>query len=199
MNVDEQLLLDIKNGNISAFENFFQNSHNRLLNYARLFIKEDFIASDLVQEAFVHFWEKRKELRTGKSIEALIFKSVRNRCLNYLRENKTYQKHLDQYSIEETSVQHLSQYDFLGKEEDSIEEMLINEIERSIEKLPEKCRQVFVMNKYEGKKQHEIAEELGISVKAVEKHISTAKGKLKKHLELKFPALSMIALFFIEF
>ncbi len=199
MMVDDQLLQQIKEGGIGAFERFFQNSYARLFNYAKIFIPNDLVAADMVQEAFIHFWDKRKELRVGKSIESLIFTSVRNRCLNYLRDESTYQKHLDNYKLEESEFQFLSQYDFLGKEEESLEELLIKEMEKSISKLPEKCRQVFLMSKVEGKKQKQISEELGISVKAVEKHISTAKVKLRESMELKFPALSLMITFFIEF
>ncbi len=200
MKLDEQLLRDIKEGKISSFEQFFQNSYARLLNYAKLFIKDEGVATDMVQESFIHFWDKRKELRTGKSIESLIFTSVRNRCLNYLRDKDTYNKHLENFKVEQSvDIQYLTQYDFLGSEQESIEELIAKELEISINKLPEKCRQVFLMNKKDGKKQKEIAEELGISQKAVEKHIATAKTKLKESLELKFPALGLLIAFFIEF
>lgn len=198
MKVDEQLLEDIKNGKASALEIFFQNSHARLLNYAKLFVARDAVAADMVQEAFIHFWDKRKELHRGKSIESLIFTSVRNRCLNYLRDENTYKNHLDNFKAERTEIQHLAQYDFLNKEEESIEELLLKELNISIASLPEKCRQVFVMNKVDGKKQREIAEELGISQKVVEKHIATAKMKLRESLEFKFPTLSLLIAFFIE-
>ena len=198
MKVDEQLLEDIKDGKASALEIFFQNSHARLLNYAKLFVARDAVAADMVQEAFIHFWDKRKELRRGKSIESLIFTSVRNRCLNYLRDENTYRNHLDNFKTERTDIQHLAQYDFLSNEEESLEELLLKELNISIDNLPEKCRQVFVMNKIDGKKQREIAEELGISQKVVEKHIATAKMKLRESLEFKFPTLSLLIAFFIE-
>ncbi len=200
MKLDEHLLRDIRDGKIASFEVFFQNSYARLLNYAKLFIHDEEVASDMVQESFIHFWDKRNELRTGKSIESLIFTSVRNRCLNYLRDKNTYNKHLENYKIEQgVDVQYLVQYDFLGHEELSVEELIARELEISINKLPEKCRQVFLMSKQDGKKQKEIAEELGISQKAVEKHIATAKAKLKQSLEQKFPALGLLIAFFIEF
>ena len=198
MKVDEQLLEDIKDGKASALEIFFQNSHARLLNYAKLFVARDAVAADMVQEAFIHFWANRKELRRGKSIESLIFTSVRNRCLNYLRDENTYRNHLDNFKTERTDIQHLAQYDFLSNEEESLEELLLKELNISIDNLPEKCRQVFVMNKIDGKKQREIAEELGISQKVVEKHIATAKMKLRESLEFKFPTLSLLIAFFIE-
>lgn len=198
MKVDERLLLDIKDGRIKAFEKFFQNSHARLLNYAKIFIPDAAIADDMVQEAFIHFWNKRKELRVGKSIESLIFTSVRNRCLNYLRDENIYKKHKEGYKVEENALQFIGQYDFLGEEGDSLEEMLIKELENSIEQLPDKCRQVFLMSKKEGIKQKDIAEQLGISPKAVEKHIATAKVKIRENMQLKFPTLGILIAFFMD-
>ena len=199
MSFDNQLLMSIKQGDKAAFEQFFQNSYMRLLNYTGLFISDQEIAADIVQEAFIHFWDKRTNLQTGKSIESLMFTSVRNRCLNYLRDRQTYLKHVDRFTGEGEELQVLSQYDFLGVEEESVEELLAKELSVALEQLPEKCKEVFLLNKVEGKKQKEIALELGISVKAVEKHIATAKVKLREQLEKKFPALSILISFFIEF
>ena len=199
MSFDDQLLISIKQGDKTVFEQFFQNSYMRLLNYAGLFISDQEIAADIVQEAFIHFWDKRTDLQPGKSIEALMFTSVRNRCLNYLRDRKTYLKHLDQFTGEVEELQFLTHYDFLGGEEESVEELLANELSMALDQLPEKCKKVFLLSKLEGKKQKDIALELGISLKAVEKHIATAKVKLREHLEKKFPALSILISFFIEF
>jgi len=199
MSFDDQLLKLIKQGDKAAFEQFFQNSYMRLLNYASLFISDREIAADMVQEAFIHFWDKRFNLQSDKSIEALIFTSVRNRCLNYLRDRQTYQKHIDKYTGEVEEMQFLIQYDFLENEEESVEELLARELSNALDLLPEKCKKVFLLSKLEGKKQKEIASELGISLKAVEKHIATAKTKLREQLEKKFPALSVLISFFIEF
>jgi len=199
MSFDDQLLMSIKQGDKSAFEQFFQNSYMRLLNYTGLIVSDQEIAADIVQEAFIHFWDKRTNLQTGKSIEALMFTSVRNRCLNYLRDRQTYLKHVDRFTGEIEELQCLSQYDFLEFEEESVEELLTKELSMALDQLPEKCKKVFLLSKVEGKKQKEIALELGISVKAVEKHIAIAKVRLREQLEKKFPALSILIAFFIEF
>ncbi|MCU4154657.1 RNA polymerase sigma-70 factor [Carboxylicivirga sp. A043] len=197
MTTEEQHLNLIAQGNKEAFEQFFQQSYMRLLNYASLFIPNREIADDIVQEAFINFWNKRSELKAGKSIEALMFTSVRNRCLNYLRDHQTYLSHIDQLQTEK--LQFLSHYDFLGEEEESIEELLITELHAALDSLPPKCKEVFLLNKIEGFKQKEIAEKLDISIKAVEKHIAVAKVKLREHLEKKFPALGLLITFFLDF
>ena len=197
MTKEEHLVKLIAQGNKEAFEKFFQQAYSRLLNYACIFITNNEMADDIVQEAFIHFWNKRNELKEGKSIEALMFTSVRNRCLNFLRDQQTYLSHIDQIKTEK--LQFLSHYDFLGEEEESIEELLIKELQIAMDALPPKCREVFLLNKVEGVRQKEIAARLGISVKAVEKHIALAKVKLREHLENKFPALGLLISFFLNF
>ncbi len=199
MLVDDQLLILIKQGDKEAFERFFQQAYMRLLNYAGLFITNQEVADDIVQEAFIHFWDKRADLKPGKSIESLMYTSVRNRSLNYLRDHQTYLSHVGQLTQQVEELQFLSQYDFMGEEEDPIEELLAKELEVALNLLPEKCRKIFLLNKLEGKKQKEIAQELEVSLKTVEKHISIAKQKLREHLEKKFPALGILITFFIEF
>ncbi len=197
MVTDEQLLELILQGSEEAFEQFFQQSYMRLMNYAALFITCDEIADDIVQEAFISFWNRRNDLEEGRSLDALIFASVRNRCLNYLRNHQTYLSHIGQIKTEK--LQFLSHYDFLGEEEEPIEEMLIKELQIALDTLPPKCREVFILNKADGIKQKEIADKLGISVKAVEKHITLAKNKLRRHLESKFPAFGILIAFFLNF
>lgn len=197
MTTEAQLLKLIVQGNKEAFEKFFQQTYPRLLNYASFFIPNTEMVDDIVQEAFIHFWNKRSDLKEGKSIEALMFTSVRNRCLNYLRDQHTYLSHIDHLKSEK--LQFLSHYDFLGEEEESIEELLLKELQVALDSLSPKCREVFLLNKAEGVKQKEIAKKLGISVKAVEKHISLAKVKLREHLENKFPTLGILISFFLNF
>jgi RNA polymerase sigma-70 factor (ECF subfamily) len=106
------------------------------------------------------------------------------------RKNDLTDKNLS--LLEESELQHLYQLDFTGREERPLEEKLIEAIRESVGKLPEKRRQVFVKAKIEGKKNKDVAEELGISVKAVEKHLHQAKEQIRKEMVEKFPLLSVL-------
>ena len=199
MIIDEQIISQIKAGNIHSLEKYFYQVQPRLIKYAKLFISNDQVAEDLVHESFICFWENRKKLQSGRSVDALLFTTIRNRCLNYIRDNNVYEKHLEKYRNLNSEVQHLYQIDFLGHKEESIEELLLKELQISIELLPEKCKKVFTLNKINGVKQSDIARELGITIKSVEKHIAVAKEKIRQRLEHKFPTLTILVLFFIEF
>lgn len=163
-----------------------------MLGYCRLFIHEQEQANDLVQECFIKLWEKRSSIKTTQSVESLLFVMLRNRCLNYLRDKKLHKPETEIDSVGENELQHLFQLDFIGKEESILEEQLIVAIRESVDKLPEKRKIVFTKSKLEGKKNKDVADELGISVKAVEKHLHQAKEQIRKEMLLKFPLMAVM-------
>lgn len=182
----------LKEGAPSAYEELFKQTYPRLQGYCSLFIHDQAQANDLVQECFVRLWEKRQTISPAQSVESLLFVMLRNRCLNFLRDRKHDLTEKNISTIEESELQHLYQIDFTGREEKTLEEKLVEAIRDSVEKLPEKRKLVFVKAKIEGKKNKEVAEELGISVKAVEKHLHQAKEQIRKEMQEKFPLLSVL-------
>lgn len=182
----------LKEGNPSAFEALFKQLVPRMLGYCKLFVSDHALASDLVQDCFVKLWEKRSTINPSHSVESLMFVMLRNRCLNWLRDQKLHAIGKEIISLEDSELQYLYQLDFTGKEEKSLEENLIEAIYESVNKLPEKKRIVFVKAKIEGRKSKDVAEELGISVKAVEKHLHQAKEQIRNDMLLKFPLLSVL-------
>ena len=196
--VNNQLNIRLKEGNPFAYEELFKQTFPRLLGYCRLFIQDRSQSNDLVQECFVKLWEKRSAIKPSQSVESLLFVMLRNRCLNYLRDKKMQMTGQNIGFIEENELQHLFELDFTGKEEKSLEEKLIEAIQQSIEKLPEKRKLVFTKTKIEGKKNKEVADELGISVKAVEKHLHQAKEQIRQEVLLKFPLLTALIAFMLK-
>lgn len=187
-----QFNIKLKEGNSQAYEELFKQTYPRLLGYCSLFIHNQPQANDLVQECFVRLWEKRTTINSSLSVESLLFVMLRNRCLNFLRDQKLHSSEKSIDLIGENELQHLYQLDFAGKEEKTLEEKLIEAIRKSVEKLPEKRKLVFTKAKIEGKKNKEVAEELSISVKAVEKHLSQAKEQIRREMLRKFPLLSVL-------
>lgn len=192
------LNIRLKEGMPSAYEELFKQTFPRMLGYCRLFIRDQAQANDLVQECFVKLWEKRSTIRSTQSIESLLFVMLRNKCLNFLRDQKLNVNDKNINLIEENELQHLYQLDFIGMEEKSVEEKLIEAIRESVEKLPEKRKLVFMKTKIEGKKNKEVAEELGISVKAVEKHLHQAKEQIRTEMLKEFPLLSILIVIILK-
>lgn len=187
-----QLNIRLKEGNPAAYEELFKQTFPRMLGYCKLFIHDQAQANDLIQECYVKLWEKRATIKISQSVESLLFVMLRNKCLNYLRDQKLHDFEKDIESIKENELQHLYQLDFTGREEKTMEENLIEAIRESLDNLPEKRKLVFVKAKIEGKKNKDIADELGISVKAVEKHLHQAKEQIRTEMLKEFPLLSLL-------
>lgn len=185
---DEKILLkEIKQGNDKALEFLFKNYHSRLYGYAIRFISDPEIVRDIIQECFIKLWEKRETLQSI-SITALLFAMVRNGCLNYLKHLRIVEKHSIEYieTIEGEERLYYSNFYF-----DSEQKILYKELEEQIgiviDHLPPRCREVFIMSRFKGMKNREIAEELQISTTAIEKHISKALLSFSKHFKDKYP------------
>jgi RNA polymerase sigma-70 factor, ECF subfamily len=183
---------DLRSGETAAFEILFRLLFPRLQGYCRLFVSDTQMAVDLVQDCFLKLWEKRESISDDKSVEALLYRMVRNRCLNYLRDNqKTF--YIDNHADKEINeIQYLYQLDFQGREELSMEEMLVEAVRDAIDRLPARAREVFIKSKIDGVKQQEIAAELNISLKMVEKYIRQARDLVKADVEKKFPAYAFL-------
>jgi RNA polymerase sigma-70 factor (ECF subfamily) len=195
---DIQTNYSLKKGDPSAFKDVFRLLYPRLKGYCKLFVSDDNKAEDLIQETFITLWEKRHSIKTDRSIESYLFVILRNNCLNFLR-NEKLEKTTSSVDIEEVSeLQYLYQIDFLGKEEKSLEEQLVESFQVAVDELPDKMKQVFKLCKIEGRKQKEVAEEMGISIKMVEKHIAKAKEQIRKKLIDQYPTLIILVTMLLE-
>jgi RNA polymerase sigma-70 factor, ECF subfamily len=154
------------------FEILFKNNFKELCRFASKYIKDVETVKEIVQDTFVNLWSKKESLDMNLQIKSYLITSVKNRCLNYIRNNK---KFIEDFSeIENYDIEY-EENDFL------IEEELNIKIESSIAELPQKCKEIFIMNRYENLKYLEIADKLSISVKTVEAHMS----KALKHMRIK--------------
>jgi RNA polymerase sigma-70 factor, ECF subfamily len=193
-----QTRLELKKGNPESFKEVFLVLYPRLKGYCRLFIADESLVEDIIQETFITLWEKRDLIKTDKSIESLIFVMVRNRCLNELRNLRLEGEKINPENLKVNELQFLYQLDFNSKEDKSLEEMLIESFQQAVDELPEKMKMVFTLCKIEGKNQKEVAENLGISIKMVEKHISGAKQHIREKLLKQYPALILLIALLME-
>ncbi|MEN8118310.1 MAG: RNA polymerase sigma-70 factor [Bacteroidota bacterium] len=189
---DIQIKIGLKRGDPSSFKEVFRLLYPRLKGYCKLFISNDSQVEDIIQESFISLWENKETIEINKSIESYVFVILRNKCLNFLKKQKLKDSKIDIENINITELQFLYQLDFTEKEEKSLEEQLIESFQNAVEELPEKMKIVFTKCKIEGKKQKVVAEELGIGVKMVEKHISKAKQQIRERLIKQYPALIVL-------
>jgi len=192
-----QTKLDLKEGNPDAFREVFRILYPRLKGYCRLFIANKSEVEDIIQESFLGLWEHRHSIDVYKNIESRLFVTVRNRCLNYIKGQSLITERIQIEDLAFSELQYLYQLDFTGKEEKGIEEMLIESFQQAVDGLPPKMKTVFIRCKLKGEKQKKVAEELGISQKMVEKHISKAKSHIHEKLLALYPTMGFMIVFLL--
>ncbi len=133
-------------------------------------------SKEIVHNVFIKLWENRADFDWEKPAKSYLFTAVYNRSMNYLRDNKKY---VSQDTVD--NLQHKpDEYAFSDTMETA---ELESRIKSALQSLPEKCREVFELNRFEGKKYAEIAAYLNISVKTVESQMSKALKLLKEELK----------------
>lgn len=182
------------------FELIFKHYYSNLCYYACKFIDDDYVAEDIIQEIFSNLWEKKIDLGSDNILKAYLFRSVHNRCINYLNLKKRTTKH-HQIIHDKLVLMELEYYNTEHGTAKSLFELEIK-IDEVISRLPKQCRNVFELSRQKGLKNREIAAELNISVSVVEKHISKAlrimHNALKDYLILTLILLENISII-IEF
>ena len=163
------------------FELIFKTYYGRLCHYACKFIDEDFVAEDIVQEIFSNLWEKQFDLGSESILKAYLFRSVHNRCLNYINYKRITEKH-HQIIQNKLALIELEYYNTEHGTAKSLFELEIK-IDEAISGLPDQCKKVFELSRQKGLKNREIAIELDISVSVVEKHISKALRIMREALK----------------
>ncbi len=151
-----------------AYKQFFP----MLTGFAFRYVEDRDVAEDIVQEVFSKTWHQSDRIEIRTNVKSYLFGAVRNACLNHLK----HQKVVETYAKEATGHQAPDQAAFMEMDE------LQEKINQALDQLPEKRRQIFELSRFEGKKYHEIAEELDISIKTVETQMSRALKVIRKVL-----------------
>jgi RNA polymerase sigma-70 factor, ECF subfamily len=176
---------ELKEGDINAFEMFFRTYYQPLCNYAYSFIRDRDEAEEIVQSAFLSMWEKRDTLDIKTSLKSYLYTVVRNTSLNVIKHEKIKQKHVGEaLANEERSHENVTQK-ILSSE-------LEERIQHAIESLPEQCRLVFKLSRFEELKYSEIAEQLKISIKTVENQMGKALKIMREQLKDYLPVLILL-------
>jgi RNA polymerase sigma-70 factor (ECF subfamily) len=165
----------------------FRRYSKPLFYYALKFVDEE-VAKDLVQDVFLKL-SANHHLVVSSSLEGLLFTMIRNKCLQQIEKQKI------RASYQEASALRLKEDEilFYSTEARSLIELELHEqLDKAVAALPEKCREVFILSRYHEKMNKEIAEELGISIKTVEKHISTALKLIRIALKDYLPLVVLL-------
>ena len=172
------LLKDVRNN----FDKIYVLYYSRMFRFAKEYVLFDEDAENIVQDVFLLLWEKREVLDIQISLVSYLFALVKNKSLDYLRHKVIADEYKQELSAKLTALELLN-YSFTSDEE--IEQILMT----TINKLPERCRQVFLKSRIEGKRNREIANELNLTVSTVENQMTIALRKLRVELKDYLPLL----------
>lgn len=161
--------------NESSYEELFRQWYTPLCKLVFRILQDKALTEDTVQEVFIKLWEKREELKIEVSLKAYVYRAAINASYNHLEKNKRYGK----LSLEDMTVDpsdsHTAEAYLHAKE-------LEKKIGEALASLPEACREVFMLSRYENLSYKEIAETLGISVKTVENQMGKALRIFRERL-----------------
>lgn len=168
----------------TIFEGLYYKYSDRLYNFAFRFVSDEHTAQGIVHEAYGTLWEKF-EGKESDAWQALLFRIVRNRSIDTLRHQSSLRIVSLTDSFRNVCDEGLYQMDFAVNDSDrkTIYDELTANIHSIMGKLPDRCREVFMMSRFQNMKNKEIAAALKISEKAVEKHIHKALTVFRKELD----------------
>ena len=184
--IADELFDQVRDDDQKAFERLFSIYFPRLKDFAYKVVRDDGISQDIVQDVFLKVWDQRAQIQ-NINIEAYLFKLVRNRCIDYIKYLKVVNNRMDKIRIS-LKIEELYRIDFIGDEPYIlIEEELNAKLEKIIQRLPNRCREVFLLSRMDGLKNKEIAEKLNISIKNVERHLSRALHAFRDNFSGELP------------
>lgn len=172
----------------SAFEQVFKTYFKNLHAYAFTILKDEAEAEEMVQQVFFKLWERADRLSLSGSIAAYLYRAVHNESLNLLKHRKVRAEH-------QLHVVHTMK----DRTDNAPGKMMSKELETkfqaALNDLPEQCRTIFQLSRFEEMKYRDIADKLDISIKTVENQM----GKALKILRLKLVEFLSILSLFINF
>lgn len=174
---NDVLIEALRSGDESAYAYLIETYHHKLCVYANSLVKNVYSAEDIVQNVFIRIWEQRTRLKTDHALKSFLYKLVYNEFIDLYRKNQSL------FSLEKSYYEALN---VIVNEDDSESfQRVLNVVNKEIQNLPPKCKQVFILSKKEGLTNIEIAEHLDVSIKTVEAQITKAFSILRSSLDEK--------------
>ena len=184
----EKILSLYKQNEKVAMQLLFDVYYDPLLLYCNRMVHDAEGAEDIVQECFVHLWFSRRLQSFEGDLDRCMFQAVRFRTINYIRDKHRRDKMHDDSSVDDYILPGILREEEAGQE--------IELLYRTINRLPDECRKIFLMAALDDMKYQEIADALQISVNTVKTQMKIALRFLREHLNKE--SFSSILLFFVE-
>jgi RNA polymerase sigma-70 factor (ECF subfamily) len=177
---DREWVARIRQGDIAAFEAMYRTYKNDLGAFLESFVRSREAAEEIIQDLFVRLWEQRDLWEFQGALNTYLFRAARNRAISYLRHERVATRFLERRAGEV-----VAEFDSVrqpGADEACQANELEAAVDRAVEALPERCREVFRLNRYHGLSYAEVAQAMQISVKTVEVQMGRALTALRRRL-----------------
>ena len=175
--LEKDLLQQIKEGQVSAFEHIYHKYYDFLCCFSMHLLHDRLLVEEVVDDVLFYLWDHREEIRID-SLKGYLVKAVRNRSVNVIKSSPSNRELFFTHITTNESIDFFESLFSINNEKTPLGYLLQNELEdtllKAIEELPNECRTVFRMSRFDGKKHSEIAEELGISINTVKYHTKNA-------------------------
>ncbi len=185
----KDLVSKIRSGDERVFEYIKNEWTWRLRVFARSYVRLDDVSEDLIQDTFIKFWETRGSFENENLLAPYLFTILRNKCLDYLKHKTVEQK----YNATATDNYNYWLANMYALEDSSINIITENQIRKAffdaVAKMPQPRRDIFIMSRFRDMKNTEIADEMSVSVKTVEYHITKSISFLREELKDYFVLL----------
>lgn len=180
------IIKQLQDGNEKVFEQIVREYWPRMFKFALIYTQNNETSQELVQDTFLVLWNNRAVLNDNTNLITYLMVVLRNKCLNLLEQTRIRQLYIEEID-DETIYQRANLYVLQDEASQIVEsEDLHKAIERALSKLPDKTREIFMLSRYDGLKNQQIAETKNISQKTVEYHISKALQILKEELPQEY-------------
>lgn len=180
------IIKQLQDGNEKVFEQIVREYWPRMFKFALIYTQNNETSQELVQDTFLVLWNNRAILKDNTNLITYLMVVLRNKCLNLLEQTRIRQLYIEEID-DETIYQRANLYVLHDEASQIVEsEDLHKAIKRALSKLPDKTREIFMLSRYDGLKNQQIAETKNISQKTVEYHISKALQILKEELPQEY-------------
>lgn len=175
-NIEELFIFNrMVEGDKEAFRFFFDKYYSGLCNLVNIYLHDPVMSEEIVQGIYIYFWEKKEDITIDSSVKAYLYKASKNKSINHLRNERVKLNiHEKLAKVAETHYE----MPYCVMDADQLNET----IAKSIDSLPERCREIYILGKERDLTYKEISDKLGISVKTVENQMGTALKKLREYL-----------------
>ena len=173
---DAELVRRIRAGDERALEVVFRSHYSGMASFVQRFVRSPDLAEELVQDVFLKLWSKREQLADIETLRTYLFRAARNTALNYLRRVKLERRWAEEQGTEADPPA------TFAADDDTVEQEVAAAVKQAIDRLPPRCREIFLMSRDGGLTYAEIARSLDISVKTVETQMGRALKSLRASL-----------------